>query len=97
MGQHLASEVGVLETGYYFSMDEAERFVRDAMLFAGVSAADNRRDSLLVFAKGAAHRLRRLLVGGRRRNEDDDPYSYVGAPLKPKTPLMKSAVRLPLP
>jgi hypothetical protein len=96
-GGHLASEVGLLKTGYYFSMDEAERFVRDAMSFAGFAAADGRRHSMFGFTKSTVRRLRRLLVGRRRRNEGEDPYSYVGAPLKPKPPHLKSALRLPLP
>jgi hypothetical protein len=87
----------VLETGYYFCKDEAESFVRDAMLFTGVSAKADRKRRAFEFTRGAARRLRRLLVGRRRRNENDDPYSYVGAPLKPKTPYLKSAVPLPLP
>jgi hypothetical protein len=78
-------------------MDEAERFVRDAMLFTGLLPKADRKRRAYEFTRGAARRLRRLLVGGRRRNEDDDPYSYVGAPLKPKTPHLKSAMRLPLP
>jgi hypothetical protein len=77
-------------------MDEAERFVRDAMSFAGfppdrpkIGSRNRSRtpNALKVF-------LQRFRI---RHGGSDDPFAYVGASRHPKPPSFRGAIRLPLP
>jgi hypothetical protein len=76
-------------------MDEAEKFVRDAMSFGGRSAANS--FGILEVVKAAIRRKDRILRRLRNPGESSDPFSYAGAPVKPRPPRLKSAIRLPLP
>jgi hypothetical protein len=76
-------------------MDEAEAFVRDAMSFGGCHAAKS--FAILAVVKAAIRRADNILSRFRNPDESRDPFSYVGAPVKPKPPRLKSAIRLPLP
>jgi hypothetical protein len=76
-------------------MDDAERFVRDATSFSGHEAA--KPGAMLNVARLAIRRIESVLGRLRKSDGPDDPFSYVGAPVKPKPPRLKSAVRLPLP
>ena len=76
-------------------MDEAEKFVRDAMSFGSRRAANS--FGILEVVKSAIQRTDRILRRLRNPDEPSDPFSYVGAPVKPKPPRLKSAIRLPLP
>ena len=76
-------------------MDEAERFVRDSMSFGKYPAPTP--TTILDTVKLTVRRIGRLLSGSRNSDESNDPFSYVGAPIKPKPPRLRSVVRLPLP
>jgi len=76
-------------------MDEAETFVRDAISFGGRHAANT--FGILEVVKAVMRRTDRILRRLRNPGENSDPFSYVGVPIKPKPPRLKSAIRLPLP
>jgi hypothetical protein len=77
-------------------MEEAERFVRDAMSFSGYPVRDSGR--FLSRCRVAAFSAKRFLCRfWKKSDESSDPFSYAGVPVGPKSPRLKSSVRLPLP